>query len=122
MLAFCPQAKVVPRSQDLTDQSLQAEEPLGGQPLKINSSSTSSNTRSSSTSMPGFIRSKANQQEGSALVQEVQQKGAKRTQQLIQQNQHLPAAEKVALANSERIKGNEHFKWVWYRGARNSMG
>lgn len=96
------QAKAVPRSQDLTDQSLQQEEepPLGGAPLKISSSSGS---------MPGVARFKQ-QGQGKGLVQEVQLRGAKRTQELIKQNQHLPDADKVALAEAERTKGNDHFR------------
>jgi hypothetical protein len=92
--------KAVPRSQDLTDQSLQQEEqpPLGGAPLKI-----------SSGSMPGAAR--AHQQgQGKGLVQEVRLRGAQRTQELVKQNQHLPIADKVAQAEAERAKGNEHFR------------
>lgn len=105
------QSKAIPRSQDLTDQSLQQEEepPLGGAALKI----------SSNSSMPGRALPKR-QQVGAAaaaagagvLVQEVELRGAKRTQQLVDKNKNLPLADRVAQAEQERIKGNEHFRWV----------
>jgi hypothetical protein len=44
------------------------------------------------------------------LVAEVAQRGARRTAALIAANQHLPAADKAALAQQERLKGNEHLK------------
>ena len=119
----CAQAKAVPRSQDLTDQSLQQQEeeqPLGGAPLRISSTNSSS--------MPGRSVPKKQQQQGGAggagagagggLVQEVELRGAKRTQQLIRQNQHLPAADKAALAEQERAKGNEHFRCAVQQVAR----
>jgi hypothetical protein len=60
----------------------------------------------------GAVQHGTAQQGAGGLVQEVQLRGAKRTQELIRQNQHLPQADKVALAEQERIKGNEHFRWV----------
>jgi hypothetical protein len=110
------QAKAIPRSQDLTDQSLcQEEEPLGGSPLIINATSSSSKgSGSSSSAMPGLRGPKQQQQGGvkGGLVQEVELRGAKRTQELIRQNQHLPLADRVALANEERAKGNEFYRSV----------
>lgn len=116
---LCAQSKAVPRSQDLTDQSLlrqEEEQPLGGAPLRISSSSSN---------MPGRSVPKKQQQQGGAgagagggLVREVELRGAKRTQQLIRQNQHLPAADKAALAEQERAKGNEHFRCAVQQLAR----
>lgn len=114
-LTLSTQAKAIPRSQDLTDQSLEDEEPLlGGEALKISSTSTSS---SKASSMPGLARTKQQgqvqgQTQGQGLVQEVQLRGAKRTQELIRQNQKLPEADKAAVAETERAKGNEFFRCV----------
>lgn len=43
-------------------------------------------------------------------MQEVEARGAQRTQQLLAANAHLGAAEKAALAEAERLKGNESLK------------
>jgi hypothetical protein len=108
--------KAVPRSQDLTDQSLQDEEPLlGGEALKISTSASTSSSSSKASSMPGLARPKQQAQAqgqgtGAGLVQEVQLRGAKRTQELIRQNQKLPEADKAAVAEAERVKGNEFFR------------
>jgi hypothetical protein len=64
--------------------------------------------------MPGLRGAKQQQQQQGGgkggLVQEVELRGAKRTQELIRQNKHLPMADRVALANEERIKGNEFYR------------
>lgn len=73
--------------------------------------------------MPGLANPKQQGQsqgpgqgQGVGLVQEVQLRGAKRTQELIRQNQKLPEADKGAVAEAERAKGNEFFRCV--QGAR----
>lgn len=69
--------------------------------------------------MPGLARPKQQgqgQAQGVRLVQQVQLRGAKRTQELIRQNQKLPEADKAAVAEAERAKGNEFFRCV--QGAR----
>jgi hypothetical protein len=58
----------------------------------------------------GLQEQQQQQQEGKPLIQEVQYTGAKRTQQLAEQNMQLPALDRRALAVNKRASGNDHFR------------
>eukprot|EP00879_Flechtneria_rotunda_P013176 GHRR01013761.1.p1 GENE.GHRR01013761.1~~GHRR01013761.1.p1 ORF type:complete len:636 (+),score=276.88 GHRR01013761.1:119-2026(+) len=56
-------------------------------------------------------------QQKAPMVQEVQLNGAKRTQQLLEQNKGLPLADRRALAETARLRGNEHLSAGLYAEA-----
>lgn len=57
------------------------------------------------------------QPKGKSLIQEVKLTKAQRTQQLLEQNKHLPEMAKRALAERKRHSGNDYFKCVPGRSA-----
>lgn len=68
--------------------------------------------------MPGFPKSSRPQKrdQNKGLAQKAQLQGAQRIQELIRQNQQLPAADRAALVESEKAKGNDFFRCAWAQG------
>ncbi|WIA17323.1 hypothetical protein OEZ85_014188 [Tetradesmus obliquus] len=66
---------------------------------------------------PGGLKEQEEEQQAKPLIQEVLLTGAKRTQQLVQQNMQLPAADRRAMAASKRASGNDNFRAGAYADA-----
>lgn len=109
-------AAAAPRqSLDLSDQKDQQLLGLGG--LKVPSSGTAPKAATGRPAAAAAAAAAAlglqeDEQQAKPLIQEVLLTGAKRTQQLVQQNMQLPAADRRAMAASKRASGNDHFRWA----------
>jgi hypothetical protein len=111
-------AAAAPReSLDLPDQKDQHLLGPGG--LKLPSSGTApkpaAGRPSAAAAAAGLGLQEKQQQEGKPLIQEVRYTGAKRTQQLAEQNMQLPALDRRVLAADKRASGNDHFRWAHHQ-------
>jgi uncharacterized protein HemX len=116
-----PSAAVPRESLDLSDQKDQ--QLLGPDGLKVPSSGTAPKAATGSLTAAAAAAAAAGlglqdeqQQQAKPLIQEVRLTGAKRTQQLAEQNMQLPAADRRAMAASKRASGNDHFRCAHCRG------
>jgi hypothetical protein len=107
-------AAAVPReSLDLPEQKDQHL--LGPGSLKVPSSGTApkpaaGRPSAAAAAAAGLGLQEQQQQEGKPLIQEVRYTGAKRTQQLAEQNMQLPAIDRRVLAANKRASGNDNFR------------